>query len=86
MARWQLGKRYEQRAATSLDIEDRLRASRFLNLLSLSAPHIKLQLRQIDGYEGVLWECRAGGQNKCILRSTRDEAGDLFIVEDVGPW
>jgi hypothetical protein len=39
----------------------------------------------MEGHNGILWECQSGGQNRFILRRTKDEVGDLFIVEDVGP-
>jgi hypothetical protein len=86
MARWQFGERYEQRAAASLSTEDCERARRFLSWLSLGPPHLNLDLKPVDGYDGMLWECRAGGKNKCILRRANDEIGELFIVEDVGPY
>jgi hypothetical protein len=39
----------------------------------------------MEGHNGILWECQAGGQNRFILRRTKDNVGDLLIVEDVGP-
>lgn len=85
MARWQLGDKYEKRAAKSLTLNDRMRAKRYLERLSNHPPPGNLNLKPMEGHNGVLWECKAGGQNRFILRRTKDEAGDLFIVEDVGP-
>jgi hypothetical protein len=85
MARWQFGEHYDHRAAENLSNEDRERARRFLNWLSASPPHPNLDLRPVNGYGGILWECRVGGKNRCVLRRANDEFGELFIVEDVGP-
>jgi len=85
MARWQLGANYERRAAKALTPADRKRAMRYLENLSRHPPPANLGFRVLQGTNGELWECRAGGQNRFILRRTKDDAGDLFIVEDVGP-
>jgi hypothetical protein len=86
MARWQFGEHFEHRAAKSLSAEDCERARLFLNRLSTSPPHPDLGLQPVHGYDNILWECRAGGQNKCILRRVADELGAIFIAEDIGPY
>jgi hypothetical protein len=85
MARWQYGENYKKRASKNLTFNDRRRAERFLENLSRHPPPSNLRLRPMEGHNGILWECQAGGQNRFILRRTKDEVGDLFIVEDVGP-
>lgn len=85
MARWQLGEHYKKRAQKSLTLQDRLRAERFLIDLSDNPPPSRLRLKPMEGHNGILWEMRAGGQNRFILRRTKDHDGDLLIVEDVGP-
>jgi hypothetical protein len=84
MARWQLGSKYEKRAAKRLTINDRMRAKRYLERLSDDPPPGNLNFKPMEGHE-TLWECRAGGQYRFILRRTSDADGDLFIVEDIGP-
>jgi hypothetical protein len=39
----------------------------------------------MEGFNREIWEMKAGGQNRFILRRTKDAVGDLFVVEDVGP-
>ncbi len=85
MARWQLGENYERRAAKQLTFKDRNRARRFLEMLGRQPVPGSLNLKPMEGCNRVLWECRAGGQNRFILRLQKDEAGVYFIVEDVGP-
>jgi hypothetical protein len=85
MPRWVLGDKYEKRAAKSLTLEDRMRATRYLERLSATPPPGNLNFKPMEGFNGVLWECKAGGQNRFILRRTKDEHGDLFVVENVGP-
>jgi hypothetical protein len=38
----------------------------------------------MEGHEDI-WEMKAGGQNRFILRRMKDEIGDYFLVIDVGP-
>ena len=85
MARYVKGDRYEKRACKSLRQEDRFRADRFLLKLGENPPPSMLNLRPMEGHNGILWEMKAGGQNRFILRRCKDERGDYFIVEDVGP-
>jgi hypothetical protein len=85
MARWQYGDRYEKRAAKSLTLENRQRARRYLDRLSQNPPPGNLNLKPMEGTNGLLWECKAGGQFRFILRRMRDANGDYFIVEYVGP-
>ncbi len=84
MARWQFGENYERRARKALTLEDRQRARRYLDRLSEHPPPGNLNFKPMEGTNRLLWECKAGGQNRFILRRTKDEHGDLFIVEDVG--
>jgi hypothetical protein len=85
MARWQLGERYGKRAKKALTLEQRFTAKRYLDKLARDPPPGNLGFRPMEGHNGLLWECRAGGQNRFILRRTQDEQGTLFVVEDVGP-
>jgi hypothetical protein len=85
MARWVKGANYQRRAAKSLTLDDRRRADRYLEKLSRNPPPGNLNFKPMAGTNGVLWECKAGGQNRFILRRAKDDAGDYFVVEDVGP-
>ena len=85
MARWQLGDRYEKRARKSLTLDQRRIAKRYLNNLAKNPVPGNLGFKPMEGHNGLPWECRAGGQNRFILRRTTDTHGTLFIVEDVGP-
>ncbi|MBI1206698.1 MAG: hypothetical protein GC191_05330 [Azospirillum sp.] len=83
--RWQKGEYYDKRAAKQLRVEDVERAERWLEKLTETPPPGDLKLKPMEGHNRVLCEARAGGQNRFILRLTRDGVGPLFIVEDVGP-
>lgn len=85
MARWQLGENYKRRAKKSLTFQDQLRAARYLERLGEHPSPGNLGLKPLEGTNGKLWECRAGGQNRFILRRESDDKGHYFIVEDVGP-
>ncbi|WP_299437277.1 hypothetical protein [uncultured Rhodospira sp.] len=85
MARWVKGDKYDKRAAKHLRLEDRRRADRFLEKLSETPPDTALNLKPMEGHNGELWEMKAGGQNRFILRRVRDDQGGYFVVEDVGP-
>lgn len=85
MARWQHGARYQKRAAKNLTLDQRRIANRYLQKLAQNPVPGNLGFKPMEGHNGLLWECRAGGQNRFILRRTADEHGTLFIVEDVGP-
>ena len=85
MARWQLGDRYEKRAAKALTLDQRMTAKRYLDKLSKDPVPGNLNFKPMGGQGGVIWECRAGGQFRFLIRKTRDQHGTLFIVEDVGP-
>jgi hypothetical protein len=84
MARWQFGEHYERRAKKALTLDQRIRARRYLDNLGKHPPPGNLNFKPMEGCNGLLWECKAGGQFRFILRRTRDDQGDLFIVEDVG--
>lgn len=90
MARYIKGERYDERAKAALPPDDRVRADRALKRLGEDPPPPEIGLRPIDsqgdGQDGVLWEMRAGGRNRFILRRCRDRCGDLFVVVDVGPY
>lgn len=86
MARYIKGERYDERARTALPPDDRVRADRALKRLGEDPPPPEIGLRPIDGHGGALWEMRAGGRNRFILRRCRDRSGDLFVVVDVGPY
>ena len=66
-------------------MQDRQRADRYLAKLSDHPPPTSLNFKPMAGKNGILWECKAGGQNRFILRRAKDTLGDYFIVEDVGP-
>jgi len=83
--RWAKGQYYDKRAAKQLRAEDVERAERWLAKLTGTPPPGDLKLKPMEGHNRVLWEARAGGQNRFILRLTKDEVGSLFVVEDVGP-
>lgn len=83
--RWVKSDKYEKRARKALTLSDRQRADRMLDRLSDDPPPASINLRPMEGHNGVLWEMKAGGQNRFILRRCKDEVGDYFLVEDVGP-
>ena len=85
MARWQRGKDYEKRAAKQLSHKNRSRAEKYLEMLGRNPVPGHLKHKPMEGWNGELWECHAGGQNRFILRKVKDAAGVYFIVEDVGP-
>lgn len=85
MARYVKGDKYEKLAGKNLRREDRERAEDMLLKLAKHPPPSDLKLKPMEGHNGILWEMRAGGQNRFILRRCKDEKGDYFVVEDVGP-
>lgn len=56
-----------------------------LKKLAENPPPAMLNLKPMEGHKGLIWEMKAGGQNRFILRRAKDAQGDYFIVEDVGP-
>jgi hypothetical protein len=84
MPRLVLSDKY-QKAVRRLTVDDRMRAKRYLDRLVQSPPPGNLNFKPMEGWNGVLWECRAGGQNRFILRRQKDEVGDYFLVDDIGP-
>ncbi len=84
MARYVKGDKYEKRAKKNLRPEDRQRAEKMLCRLAEHPPQSILNLKPMEGHNGVLWEMKAGGGNRFILRRAKDKTGDYFVVEDVG--
>lgn len=85
MARWQLGARYEKRAKKALTVDQRRRAMTYLQKLSGEPVPGNLNFKPMQGQNGEIWECKAGGQFRFLLRRTEDAEGTLYIVENVGP-
>ncbi len=77
--------RFDARAQQSLSAADRVRADRALKRLGESPVPEELDLRPLDGHDG-LWTMKAGGRNRFILRDDRDRHGAVHVVEDAGPW
>lgn len=77
--------RFDARALQSLSAADRVRADRALKRLGESPVPEELELRPLDGHDG-LWTMRAGGRNRFILRIDRDRRGPVHVVEDAGLW
>ena len=84
MARWFVDPRVEKKLKKRLRREDIARAKRFLGRLSQQPPPASLNLHPMQGHDD-LWEMKAGGQNRFILKRMKDETGDYFLVIDVGP-
>lgn len=84
MARWVRGDSFNKRAARVLQSSDISRMERYLKWLGHEHPPAQLGLKPMEGHNGVLWEARAGGQNRMILRLEQDEEGQFFVVIDVG--
>ncbi|SMH56505.1 hypothetical protein [Azospirillum agricola] len=76
--------RFDARALQSLSAADRVRADRALKRLGESPIPAELDLRPLDGHDG-LWTMKAGGRNRFILRIGEDRRGSHYVVEDVGP-
>jgi mRNA-degrading endonuclease RelE of RelBE toxin-antitoxin system len=84
MPRYRFGEKLEKRAK-KISPNNWKRAQRFLRRLEQNPPDHSLNFKPMEGHNRELWEMKAGGQFRFILRRVRDEEGDLFIVEDVGP-
>jgi len=78
--------RYDDRAARSLPPDDRVRADRALKRLGEDPTPPELDLRPVEGRDGLLWVMKAGGTNRFILRRGGHKGTPCFFVEDVGPY
>ncbi|WP_207457220.1 hypothetical protein [Azospirillum sp. SYSU D00513] len=86
MARYVKSDRFDERVKRALPPDERVRADRTLKRLGENPPPAEIELRPMEGQDGLLWEMRAGGANRFILRRCRDREGDYFLVEDVGSY
>jgi hypothetical protein len=84
VARYVKSSRFDERAKRALPPDDRVRADRWLKRLGENPPPDEIGLHPLEGQDGLLWEMKAGGANRFILRRCRDRSGDYFLVEDVG--
>lgn len=84
MARWRRGADFERRVSKlgRPDLPKRVAAA--LKKLSENPPPSSIRLKPMEGRKD-LWEARVDQGWRLILKRTKDEQGDYFVVLDIGP-